>query len=59
VQQHDNKLDNKWPVPLYISKIISALEVHLAYTDTGIIVKEAPVSQLKKYSSVAGQLISF
>jgi hypothetical protein len=42
-----------------IAKFISALAVQLANIDTGIIVKEAHVSQLKKYSPVADQLITF
>jgi hypothetical protein len=43
------KLENKWSVPLVIAKFLSAVMVQLANPETGVIVRKAHVSQLKKY----------
>jgi hypothetical protein len=49
VKQRSAKLDNKWSVPFMIAKFISAVTVQLENPDTGVMVRKAHVSQLKRY----------
>jgi transposase InsO family protein len=49
LQQHSAKLENKWSVPLTIAKFLSGVTVQLANPDTGVIVRKAHVSQIKRY----------
>jgi hypothetical protein len=43
------KIENKWSNPLLIVKFLTKVTVQLANPDTGVILKKAHVSQLKKY----------
>ncbi|KDQ91921.1 hypothetical protein L798_06628 [Zootermopsis nevadensis] len=43
------KLENIWSVPLVVAKFLSAVTVQLANPDTGVFVRKAHVSQLKKF----------
>jgi hypothetical protein len=49
VQQRSAKLDNKWSIPLVIARFLSAVTVQLANPDTGVVVRKAHVSQIKRY----------
>jgi hypothetical protein len=48
-QRRSAKLDYLWSVPLKIAKFTSPVTVNLANPDTGVIVRKAHVSQLKRY----------
>jgi hypothetical protein len=43
------KLENKWSDPLVIARFLTQVMVQLANPDTGVIVRKAHVSQLKRY----------
>ena len=43
------KLQLRWSKPMVIAKIVRPNVVLLANTDTGVIIRRAHVSQLKKY----------
>jgi len=43
------KLSPRWSEPLVISKIVNQSNVLLANPNTGVVVREAHVSQLKRY----------
>jgi hypothetical protein len=43
------KLENTLSVPLVVAKFLSAVTVQLANPDTGVFVRKAHVSQLKKF----------
>jgi hypothetical protein len=47
--QHAAKIASKWAGPFVIVKSFTKVTVQLANADTGVIVKKALVSQLKKY----------
>jgi hypothetical protein len=48
-QQRSAKLDYRWSVPLNIARFVSPVSVSLANPDTGVIIKKAHVSQLKRH----------
>jgi hypothetical protein len=48
-QRRSAKLDCMWSVPFKIAKLTSPVTVCLANPDTGVIVRKAHVSQLKRY----------
>jgi hypothetical protein len=43
------KIENKWSNPLLIARFLAKVTVQLANPDTGVIVRKAHVSQLKRY----------
>jgi hypothetical protein len=43
------KIENKWSDPLLIARFLTNVTVQLANPDTGVILRKAHVSQLKKY----------
>jgi hypothetical protein len=43
------KIENKWSDPLRIARFLTKVTVQLANPDTGVIVRKAHVSQLKRY----------
>jgi hypothetical protein len=43
------KLENKWSNPLVIARFLTQVTVQLANPDTGVIVRKAHVSHLKRY----------
>jgi transposase InsO family protein len=47
--QRSAKLDLKWSVPLVIAKYVSPVTTLLANPDTGVILRKAHVSQLRRY----------
>jgi hypothetical protein len=49
LRQRSAKLEKKWLEPLKIAQCVSPVTVLLANPDTGVIVRRAPVCQLKKY----------
>jgi hypothetical protein len=49
VLRRSAKLENKWSEPLLIAKFLTRVTVQLANPDTGVLVRKAHVSQLKKY----------
>jgi hypothetical protein len=51
LRQRSAKLELKWSQPLRIAKFVSPVTVLLANPDTGVIIRRAHVSQLKKYFS--------
>ena len=51
-QQRSAKLDYKWSRPLKIVRFLSPVTVQLANPDTGVIIRKAHVSQLKRHFSV-------
>jgi hypothetical protein len=51
-QQRSAKLDFRWSVPLKIVRFVSPVTVQLANPDTGVIVRKAHVSQVKRHFSV-------
>jgi hypothetical protein len=48
-QQRSAKLDLKWSVPMRLARFVSPVTVQLANPDTGVIVRKAHVSQLKRH----------
>jgi hypothetical protein len=46
--QRSAKLDWKWSAPLKIAKFVSPVTILLANPDTGVIVRKAHVSQVKR-----------
>jgi hypothetical protein len=48
-QQHSAKLDYRCSVPLKIARFVSPVTVLLANPHTGVIIKKAHVSQLKRH----------
>jgi hypothetical protein len=48
-QQRSAKLDYKWPAPLKIARFVSPVTVLLANSETGVIIRKAHVSQLKRH----------
>jgi hypothetical protein len=50
-QRCSAKLDLKWTVPLKIARFVSPVTVLLANSDTGVIIRRAHVSQLKRHFS--------
>jgi transposase InsO family protein len=48
-EQRSAKLDYKWSVPFKIARYTSPVTVSLANPETGVVVKKAHVSQLKRY----------
>jgi transposase InsO family protein len=48
-QQRSAKLDFKWSTPMTIAKFVSPVTVQLANPDTGVIVRRAHVTQLKRH----------
>jgi hypothetical protein len=48
-ERRSAKLDYRWSVPLKIAKFTSPVTVSLANHNTGVIVRKAHVSQLKRY----------
>jgi hypothetical protein len=48
-QSSKAKIENKWPDPLWIVRLLTKVTVQLANPDTGVIVRKAHVSQLKRY----------
>jgi hypothetical protein len=51
LRQRSAKLELKWSQPLRIARFVSPVTVLLANPDTGVIIRRAHVSQLKKYFS--------
>jgi hypothetical protein len=49
VLRRSAKLENKWSEPFLVAKFLTRVTVHLANPDTGVLVRKAHVSQLKKY----------
>jgi hypothetical protein len=49
VLQLSAKIANKWSEPLMISKFLTPVTVQLANPETGVLLRKAHVSQLKKY----------
>jgi hypothetical protein len=49
VLQVSAKIANKWSEPLMISKFLTPVTVQLANPETGVLLRKAHVSQLKKY----------
>jgi hypothetical protein len=49
VLQLSAKIANKWSEPLVISKFLTPVTVQLANPETGVLLRKAHVSQLKKY----------
>jgi hypothetical protein len=49
LRQGSAKLELKWSEPLKIARFVPSVTVLLANPDTGVIVRRAHVSQLKKY----------
>jgi ribosomal protein L21E len=47
--QRSAKIAKKWSDPLVIAKYLTPVTVQLANQETGVVVREAHVSQLKKY----------
>jgi hypothetical protein len=47
-RQRSAKLDYKWSIPLKIARFVSPVTVQLANLDTGVIIRKAHVSQLKR-----------
>jgi hypothetical protein len=47
--QRSAKIENKWSDPMCIAKFLNEVTVQLANPDTGVIVRKAHVSQLKRY----------
>jgi hypothetical protein len=47
--QRSAKIANKWSSPLIIAKFLTKVTVQLANPNTGVVVRKAHVSQLKKY----------
>jgi hypothetical protein len=43
------KIENKWFDPLLITRFLTNVTVQLANPDTGVVVRKAHVSQLKRY----------
>ena len=43
------KLENKWSNPMVIAKFLTKVTVQLANPDTGVYLRKAHVSQLKRY----------
>jgi hypothetical protein len=43
------KLENRWSEPLLIAKFLTRITVQLANPDTGVLVRKAHVSQLKRF----------
>jgi hypothetical protein len=48
-ERRSAKLDYRWSVPLKIAQLTSPVTVSLANPDTGVVVRKAHVSQLKRY----------
>jgi hypothetical protein len=48
-QQRSAKLDYRWSVLLKIARFVSSVTVLLANPNTGVIIKKAHVSQLKRH----------
>jgi hypothetical protein len=51
-QQRSAKLDYKWSMPLRIVRFLSPVTVQLANPDTGVIIRKAHISQVKRHFSV-------
>lgn len=49
LRQRSAKLDLKWSEPLLVAKVVTPVTVWLANPDTGVIIRRAHVSQLKRY----------
>jgi hypothetical protein len=49
VLKHSAKIENKWSDPLLITRFLTNVTVQLANPDTGVIVRKAHISQLKRY----------
>jgi hypothetical protein len=47
--QQSAKIASKWAGPFVVVKFLTKVKVQLANPDTGVIVKKAHVSQIKKY----------
>jgi transposase InsO family protein len=50
-QQRSAKLDLKWSKPMKLARFVTPVTVLLANPDTGVIIRKAHVSQLKRYFS--------
>jgi hypothetical protein len=49
VLKRSAKLENRWSTPMVIVRFLTRVTVRLANPDTGVLLRKAHVSQLKKY----------
>lgn len=49
VLKRSAKIENRWSNPMVIARFLTRVTVRLANPETGVLLREAHVSQLKKY----------